>query len=82
MSAADLARRMVDALENVATSSAGGTAPLVSNSLEVFAMATDFTITAEVTRKTRSLLFARAEAIGPDRTRVATASSVHRLSPT
>lgn len=81
MSAANLAARMIAALETAAAESAGGPAPLVSSSLEVFAPVPDnATISVAITRKTRSLLFAAAEAIGPDRTRIATASSVHRLT--
>jgi hypothetical protein len=80
MSGADLSARLVAAAEACANTSAGAEAPLVSISME-FIGAGDAKISAEVARKTRTLVFVTTEAKAADGATLATASSVHKIKP-
>lgn len=82
MSEAELSARLLAALKACANDSAGAEAPLVSMTTEFLRedMAAA-SVTAEIARKTRTLIFATAEARGADGAPVATASSVHRIKP-
>lgn len=74
---ADVAARMVAALTETARRE--GAAALVSFSMEIVAPLADGQARVEVSRKTRTLLFLRADYVGSDGARIATASSVHAV---
>lgn len=79
MSAADIAAHIVDALEQAVAQEAGAPATLVSVSVNLIASGEVAYIDARIERKTRTLLFAQAEAFGPGETHLASATSVHKI---
>lgn len=78
MSEADIARRLVEALADAAQREAGLRTGLVSVSIEILAHETPDRIEVQLERKTRTLLFQRADAFAGD-VRAATAASIHKV---
>lgn len=76
-----IAVRIVNALEAAADREAGSKTALVSVTIEMLARADAGAIEASLTRKTRTLVFMRADFKTEAGTLIASASSVHKLSP-
>ena len=80
MSNAEIARLMIARLEALAAETAGAGASLVSVAMEKLRDGEVTRVEAKVERKTRTLLFLSAEAFTAAGARIATATSVHRVS--
>jgi len=76
---AEIARLLTEALEGAASKDATG-AQLVMTSIEYVAAPQAGAVTANVARKTRTLLFLEAELRAADGALIARASSVHSIS--
>lgn len=74
-----IAVRIVNALEAAADREAGAKAALVSVTIEMLARADAGTIEVSLTRKTRTLIFLRADFKTDAGALIATASSVHKV---
>ncbi len=79
MSASDIAARVVDALDQAAAHETGAPVTLVSVAVEMLAIGDVAHVDARIERKTRTLVFAMAEAFGAGETRLASATSVHKI---
>ena len=79
MSESEIAAQLVAALTNIAKQAAGAEAPLLSMTMEVVGEGAPANVTATISRKTRTLVFAIAEAKAADGAPIATASSVHQI---
>ena len=79
MTDAQLAALLVDALNAAATREAGVETALVSVNMDMMAPAANGAIEVAVERKTRTLVFMKAEARDAADERIATASSVHKV---
>ena len=79
MSDADIAGQIVIALERAAAQAAARATELVSVNVEMLARAPVASVKAEVSRKTRSLVFVGADAFAADGERIASATSVHKI---
>lgn len=80
MSESEIAAQLVAALTNIAKQAAGAEAPLLSMTMEVVVgQGAPANVTATISRKTRTLVFAIAEANAADGAPIATASSVHQI---
>ena len=79
MSASEIAARLVAALEAAAEREAGAKAPLVSTTVDILTQGSGDTIETEVLRRTRTLLFLRADLKTAAGAPIATANSVHKL---
>jgi ABC-type uncharacterized transport system YnjBCD ATPase subunit len=77
VSAAEVARTLVQALE----AAAGSGASLVSAEVSMLAAEPLARVDTAITRRTKTLIFARAQAIGASGAAVAEASSVHKAPP-
>lgn len=75
-----IAARIVNALEAGADREAGAQTALVSVTLDMLARADTGSIEAKLVRKTRTLVFMSAEYRSDAGARIATASSVHKLT--
>lgn len=75
MTEADIAARLVAALTEAAARE--GEATLVSVNIEMIASPADGEARVEVNRKTRTLLFLRADYVAADGALIATSASVH-----
>jgi hypothetical protein len=75
-----IAARIVNALEAAADREAGGQTALVSVTIDMLARADAGTIETALVRKTRTLVFLTAEFRTDAGERIATASSVHKVS--
>ncbi|ANP45299.1 hypothetical protein [Candidatus Viadribacter manganicus] len=80
MSASEITARLVDALTNAATQEAGGATALVSVTVDVLGGGEAGSARATLVRKTRTLVFMSAELRTSAGERIATASSVHKLT--
>jgi hypothetical protein len=80
MSNSDIAARLINALEAGADREAGQKTALVSVTVDMIAREAAGSIKVSVARKTRSLIFMAAELASEAGVRIATASSVHKLS--
>ena len=78
MNNAEIAAALVAKL-NEAAAASGARAALVSVAIEMLHAGAIASIETKIDRATRTLLFMGAEAYGPDRMRVASATSVHRI---
>ncbi|MBY0563358.1 MAG: hypothetical protein K2P58_04145 [Hyphomonadaceae bacterium] len=76
-SEADIAARLVAALAQAAARE--GASALVSATIDVISSPADGEARVELNRKTRTLLFLRADYVGVDGARLAAASSVHAI---
>ena len=79
MTESQLAALLVDALNAAATREAGAETALVSVNMDMLAPAASGAIEVALERKTRTLVFMRAEARDAAGERIATASSVHKV---
>jgi len=75
-----IAARIVNALEAAADREAGAQTALVSVAIDMLARANAGTIETSLVRKTRTLVFMSAEFRTDAGERIATASSVHKVS--
>jgi hypothetical protein len=75
-----IAVRIVNALESAADREAGAKTSLVSVTIEMLARADAGAIAVTLTRKTRTLIFLRADFKAENGALIASASSVHKLS--
>ena len=80
MTDAAIAVRIVNALEAAADREGGAKTALVSLTIEMLARADAGAIEISLTRKTRTLIFLRAEFKTESGTLIASASSLHKLS--
>jgi hypothetical protein len=76
-----IAARIINALEAAADREAGAKTALVSVNIEMLTPADAGSIETQIVRKTRTLVFMSAEFANDSGTRIATASSVHKLTP-
>lgn len=76
---ADVSAQLIAALKACADEAAGAPAPLVSVTMEFLSEENTADVSAAIVRKTRTLVFASAEAKAKDGALVATAASVHRV---
>jgi hypothetical protein len=74
-----IAARIINALEITANREAGAKTGLVSVSIEMLAPADTGAVEVSTERKTRTLLFLRADFRTDSGTRVASASSIHKI---
>lgn len=74
-----IAARMLNALEAAADREAGQKTALVSVTIDMLKRADAGSVTASLTRKTKSLVFMNAEFVSDAGARIATANSVHKL---
>ena len=74
-----IAVRIVNALEAAADREAGAKTALVSVSIEMLARADAGSVEVSLTRKTRTLIFLRADFKTESGERIAAASSVHKV---
>jgi hypothetical protein len=74
-----IAARMLNALEAAADREAGQKTALVSITVDMLKRADAGSVTATLTRKTKSLVFMSAEFVSDAGARIATANSVHKL---
>ena len=74
-----IAVRIVNALESAADREAGAKTALVSVTIEMLARADAGSIEVSLTRKTRTLIFLRADFKAESGALIASASSVHKL---
>ena len=79
MSDAEIAARLIDALEAAAEREAASKTALVSVTVDMVARAAAGAIETTLVRKTRTLVFMSAELVGEGDARIATASSVHKV---
>ena len=79
MNDATIAACIIEALEREAGRETGGKTALVSVNIEMLAPARDGAPDVSVARKTRTLVFLRADFRGNDAARIASANSVHRV---
>jgi len=79
MSGADIARTLVEALERAVAAEAGARAALVSASVSVLSDNPPARVETTITRRTKTLIFAHAQAASASGEAVAEASSVHRV---
>jgi hypothetical protein len=75
-----IAVRIINALEAAADREGGAKTALVSVTIDMLAPADVGAIEVSLTRKTRTLAFLTADFVGEGGARIATASSVHRLT--
>lgn len=80
MTGSAIAARLIDALEAAADREAEAETALVSVSVDMLARADVGTIETKLARKTRTLVFMSAEFVTDSGTRIATASSVHKVA--
>jgi hypothetical protein len=80
MTDAAIAVRIVNALEAAADREGGAKTALVSLTIEMLARADAGAIEISLTRKTRTLIFLRADFKTESGTLIASASSLHKLS--
>lgn len=74
-----IAARMLNALEAAADREAGQKTALVSVTIDMLKHADAGSVTASLTRKTKSLVFMSAEFVNDAGVRIALANSVHKL---
>ncbi len=79
MSETETAAQMIEALTRAAREAVGAETPLVSVTMEFLREGAPASVSAEISRRTRTLVFAVVEAKAADGTRIATASSVHKI---
>lgn len=80
MSETETTSQLIAALKRAARDAAGAEAPLVSVTIEVLREGAPASISTEISRKTRTLVFAAAQANAADGAPIAAASSVHKIS--
>ena len=80
MTDAAIAARMLNALEAAADREAGQKTALVSVTIDMLKHADAGSVSASVTRKTKSLVFMAAEFATDAGVRIATANSVHKMA--
>jgi hypothetical protein len=78
MNASAVGARIIDALEDAANRETGGPTALVSVNVEMLSPAGIGEVAVSVTRKTRTLIFLRADFRASDAT-IAIANSVHKV---
>lgn len=81
MTQSALAAKLIEALNATAEREAGGAASLVSVTIDVLTAAPDASIDVQLVRKTRTLLFLRAEARSSTGAAVLSGASVHKVLP-
>ena len=79
MTEAQLAALLVDALNTAATREAGAETALVSVNMDILAPAASGALEVALERKTRTLVFMKAEARNAAGEPIAAASSVHKV---
>jgi len=77
---AEITSRVVAALESAAAAEAGANTALVSVNIQLLAPGSGGTIKTAVERKTRTLIFMRADLLDTTGAAIASASSVHKIS--
>jgi hypothetical protein len=80
VNASAVGARIIDALEDAANRETRGATALVSVNVEMLAPASAGQVVVSVTRKTRTLIFLRADFRAGDAT-IAIANSVHKVAP-
>ena len=75
-----IAARMLNALEAAADREAGQKTALVSITIDMLKHADAGSVTVQLTRKTKSLVFMSAEFVTDAGARIATANSVHKMA--
>jgi hypothetical protein len=75
-----IAARLINALEAAANREAGQQTALVSVTIDMLKHADAGSVSVSVTRKTKSLVFMAAEFVTDAGTKIATASSVHKMA--
>jgi hypothetical protein len=80
VSEAEIASRLIAALTQHVAEKVGAESRLVTASFDVLARGDAARVDARVERKTRTLVFAAADAFSADGAHIAAASSVHRAS--
>lgn len=79
MTDAEIAARLIDALEAAADREAGAKTALVSVTVDMLARADTGAIETKLVRKTRTLVFMSAEFVSESGQRIANAASVHKV---
>ncbi|MGH6949517.1 MAG: hypothetical protein ACREH4_01480 [Vitreimonas sp.] len=79
MSDSAIAARLIDALESAADREAAAKTALVSVTIDMLARADTGAIETTLVRKTRTLVFMSAEFVSGGGTRIANATSVHKV---
>ena len=79
MTQSAIAAKMIDAINAAADREAGAATGLVSVTIDVLGAASDAAVDVKLVRKTRTLVFMRAEALSDTSVRLMTASSVHKV---
>lgn len=80
MSEAEIASRLIAALTERVAEEVGAEARLVTASFDILAQGEPARVDARVERKTRTLVFAAADAFSAEGAHIAAASSVHSIS--